>query len=188
MKKKIALLMAMVMLFAVTTAGTLAWLMDGTAKVENVFTIGELEITLDEDVDPDFHIVPGTSETKDPEVTVLADSEECWLFVKVETTGSIELVTYSIASGWTELTSAATTGAKVYYRSVSKSDADQPFDILADNTVSYADTLDKATLDAAVAPTMSFTAYAIQKANGNNSTFDVAAAWELAKTAPVTNP
>ena len=46
MKKKIALLMAMVMLFGMTVAGTLAWLQAETDPVVNTFTVGNINITL----------------------------------------------------------------------------------------------------------------------------------------------
>ena len=85
MKKKIALLMAMVMLFAVTTAGTLAWLKDDTDPVVNTFTVGDINIELkehnynpetkqltDEEVtsESDYKIIPGTDLPKDPFVRV----------------------------------------------------------------------------------------------------------------------
>ncbi|MBQ5326849.1 MAG: hypothetical protein J6K80_06565, partial [Oscillospiraceae bacterium] len=98
MKKKIALLMAMVMLFGMTVAGTLAWLQAETDPVVNTFTVGNINITLDEadvdDTDEDgdvterdkaneYKMIPGQTYTKDPIVTVKADSEDCYLFVKV---------------------------------------------------------------------------------------------------------
>lgn len=48
MKKKIAMLMATVMLFGVTMGATIAWLTSTTGTVTNTFTVGNIEITLDE--------------------------------------------------------------------------------------------------------------------------------------------
>ena len=47
-KKTIALLMVVVMLFGVTVGGTIAWLTASTSKVENTFTVGNINIQLDE--------------------------------------------------------------------------------------------------------------------------------------------
>lgn len=96
-----------------------------------------------------------------------ADSEACWLFVKVEETNWPELkdgetrkVNYAIADGWIEL--AGETG--VYYREVSASAADQTFSVLLNDQVTVSETLTKAEINAITAdPTLSFTAYAVQK-------------------------
>ena len=59
MKKKIALLMAAVMLFGMAAGATIAYLTSTPTKVENTFTVGELEIKLDE-VQVDPYGVPST--------------------------------------------------------------------------------------------------------------------------------
>ena len=53
MKKKIALMVtSLVLVVAMAVGGTLAYLTSETQEVKNTFTIGEIEITLDEtDVD-----------------------------------------------------------------------------------------------------------------------------------------
>lgn len=67
-------------------------------SVTNTFTVGNVKITLDEaKVDTkgevinaprvqtnDYHIYPGGVYDKDPTVHVAANSENCWVFVKVE--------------------------------------------------------------------------------------------------------
>ena len=111
MKKKIALLMACVMAFGVAVGGTLAWLTDKTQDVKNVFTPSDINITLGETT-KDYQMIPGHSIAKDPKVSVLANSEACWLFVKVtENLGAwdetkandkfTDYLSYTIASGWT---------------------------------------------------------------------------------------
>ena len=105
-------------------------------------------------------MVPGNTIAKDPTVTVKANSEACWLFVKV--TGSTNLkdfITYAIAEGWTELE------AGVYYREVPASTADQTFSVLAGNAVTVKSNVTKTKLETAKtdAPTLTFKAYAIQK-------------------------
>lgn len=103
MKKKIALLMAAVMLFGVTVGSTIAWLTDQTENVVNTFTVGDVIIDIDEvDYDKDdnsednvsfssqirdqaneYHLIPGKTYPKDPMVHVKAGSEACFLFVEV---------------------------------------------------------------------------------------------------------
>ena len=99
MKKTKAILMALcaVLLVAASVMGTLAYL-TSTDTVTNTFTVGKVEITLDEaDVNADgtpvqgadrvdaneYHLLPGHTYAKDPIVHVDADSEDCYLFVKV---------------------------------------------------------------------------------------------------------
>lgn len=105
MKKSKVLVMTLcaVLLVATTVLGTMAYL-TSEASVVNTFTVGKVEITLDEkDVDNDnntadnvtvngvvrdkantYHLIPGKTYTKDPTIHVDADSEDCYLFVKVE--------------------------------------------------------------------------------------------------------
>lgn len=93
-KKTIAILMAVAVLVGATVGGTLAWLTAQTNSVENTFTVGNIDITLTEtDVveddqnnnnnKNDYHFVPGDILAKDPKVTVTANSEACYLFIKV---------------------------------------------------------------------------------------------------------
>lgn len=93
-KKTIAILMAVAVLVGAAAGGTLAWLTAQTDSVENTFTVGNINITLTEtDVvegdtnrnnnKNDYHFVPGDVLAKDPKVTVTADSEACYLFIKV---------------------------------------------------------------------------------------------------------
>ena len=100
-KKIVALALAAVMLVSATVAVTVAYL-QSTDSVTNTFTVGSVEILLDEwDVDDDenkgditpntnpardkanaYKLYPGKSYDKDPTVTVKG-TEDAWLFVKV---------------------------------------------------------------------------------------------------------
>lgn len=160
--------LALTLLIGCSLGGTIAWLMDKTETVTNTFTVGDINIDLTETT-TEYKIVPGVDIEKDPKVTVKADSEACWLFVKVEETywpanteadGTTRKVSYAIADGWIEL--AGETG--VYYREVSASAADQTFSVLLNDQVTVSETLTKAEINAITAdPTLSFTAYAVQK-------------------------
>lgn len=108
------LILAICAVFAMTTTvfGTIAYL-TGTDTVTNTFTVGKVEIDLDEtkvtpEGDPtyedgnvddegnpvpdrtdegnDYHLIPGKEYTKDPTVTVKADSEEAYVRMMVTLT------------------------------------------------------------------------------------------------------
>ncbi len=98
MKKTLTVLLALVLVIAMSVAGTMAYL-TSTDTVTNTFTVGKVQITLDEakvdeygDLDASaarvkantYKLIPGHSYTKDPTIHVAADSEDCYLFVKVE--------------------------------------------------------------------------------------------------------
>lgn len=146
MKKFKALLVVAcaLLLVAASVFGTMAYL-TSTDTVTNTFTIGKVEIKLDEaKVDLNgtavipaervknnsYKLMPGHSYTKDPTVHVDAASEDSWIFVKVENgIAAFEAATSSeeggykkiadqiVAKGWTALDGV--TG--VYYKSYDKS-------------------------------------------------------------------
>lgn len=158
-KKTLALVLALTLLVAGIVGGTLAWLTDQTDEVKNTFTVGDINIGLAETT-TDYKMVPGNTIAKDPTVTVKANSEACWLFVKVtESTDLKDFITYAIAEGWTELE------AGVYYREVPASAADQTFSVLAGDAVTVKSDVTRTMLETAKtdAPTLTFKAYAIQK-------------------------
>lgn len=174
-KKNLALVICLVLVTAlVSVGGTIAWLTDSTEKVENTFTVGNIDIELDESDDLDLKMVPGTVITKDPYVTVKGGSEACWVFVKVEEHNNLDyFITYTIDSTWTQLED----GSDVYYKQVAAADADQVIKVLTNDKVSVNDKVSKddmnelETLSEDKYPKLSFTAYAIQQAK-----FDTAAA------------
>ena len=158
-KKTLALVLALTLLVAGVVGGTLAWLTDQTAEVKNTFTVGDINIGLTETT-TDYKMVPGNTIAKDPTVTVKANSEACWLFVKVTESANLDdFITYAIATGWTELE------AGVYYREVPASADDQTFSVLAGDAVTVKSDVTRAMLETAKtdAPTLTFKAYAIQK-------------------------
>ena len=102
MKKKIAAISLCIALLAVAViGGTIAYFTDTTETVTNTFVVGDIKITLDEqkvktDGTPDgdsrvksntYVMVPGRTYTKDPTVTVKANSEACYVRIKVQVTG-----------------------------------------------------------------------------------------------------
>lgn len=171
MKGKIIVVIAAVALVIACSIGsTLAWLTDETPPVVNTFTAGDINITLTESEGLDLKMVPGKTLTKDPVVTVKSGSEACWLFVKIEKSSNFDsFMEYAIADGWTPLDGYD----GVYYRQVEASATDQTFVVIKDDRVTVKDSVTKEDLTGSgfTQPTLTFTAYAVQKFN-----FDTAAA------------
>lgn len=172
--KAFAAVLALALVLGCALGGTVAWLVANSDTVTNTFTYGDINIALTETkpVSREAKIIPGMDIEKDPKVTVKANSEACWLFVKVAETGTFVVgkVTYSIADGWTALPGQP----GVYYREVGAVTADTGFSILKDNVVKVSDTLTKEDIkDIPTGPTLTFTAYAVQK----DGIADAATAW-----------
>ena len=105
-KKALVLFLCAVLLVAGSVMGTLAYLTSQDTVV-NTFTVGNVQIKLDEaEVNADgtyktnhdsrvdgnkYHLLPGHTYIKDPTVTVLANSEECYVRMKVKVTNLINL-------------------------------------------------------------------------------------------------
>lgn len=159
--------------------GTAAWLAAKSEPIASTFTFGDINITLTE-TDPQEQpakIIPGVDIPKDLKVTVQADSVDCWLFVKVEQTGTFvpDKVTYSIADDWTE-GNGSQIPDNVYYREVNGATADSVFSVLKGDKITVSETLTKADIQNITdEPTLTFTAYAVQK-EGINTAAD---AWSV---------
>lgn len=139
MKKKtkaLMLVLCAVLLVTASVLGTMAYL-TSTDKVVNTFTVGKVAITLDEaKVNADgtpvtgaarvkanaYHLLPGHGYTKDPTVHVQANSEDSFIFVKVENgianyEDSPTIAEQIIHRGWTPLDGVE----NVYYKTYTKS-------------------------------------------------------------------
>ena len=178
-------LLALVLVVGCAVGGTIAWLTATTEPVVNTFTYGKIKIELTETTGNAYKIIPGVNISKDPKVTVKADSEACWLFVKVAEEGTFvaDKVTYSIAEGWKVLD--ATNHPGVYYREVDAVTADTNFNVLAGDTtypngvVTVSENLTKKDIKGLTEtrPQLTFTAYAVQK-DGIDTAAD---AWDKVK-------
>ena len=105
MKKTIAIVALVVLVAVASVLGTLAYL-TSTDTVKNTFTVGKVNITLDEaEVDMngvavtpakrvkknEYKLMPGHTYTKDPMVTVLAGSEPSYIKMTVTFSKANEL-------------------------------------------------------------------------------------------------
>lgn len=176
MKKKVLSIVAVVLVLCCAIGGTLAWLTAKTDPVVNTFTVGDINIDLTESKNLNLKMVPGNTISKDPKVTVKANSEACWLFVKVEKSSNFDsFMTYEMANGWTQ-GDGTKIRANVFYREVAATTAATDFSVLKGDSVSVMNTVTKADLNAltqSTFPTLTFTAYAVQKDN----VADAATAW-----------
>lgn len=200
-RKILVSLAALALVAAISIGGTLAYL-TSKATVTNTFTVGSVNITLDEAEvttagvpvtgadrrdNNSYKLMPGHEYTKDPTVHIAADSEDSYIFVKVENglekfessnTGYDKIAKQITDNGWTALTGVA----GVYYKEYATQNTvkDEPvfgnFKI-ADNAQSIAGWGDAAKAKIIV------TAYAIQK-DGMN---DAADAWSKLTTQLGTN-
>lgn len=181
-KKVFVTVLCAAALVVASVLGTMAFL-TSTDEVTNTFTVGNVAITLDEAPVNDagvvqtgdrvkensYKLIPGHEYTKDPTVHVAANSENSWIFVKVEDAitdvEDVDTIATQIANnGWTAL--AGATG--VYYKEyTSSTDAT---DLVVFENFKVKDNADVSTY---TGKTIKVTAYAIQKDG-----FDTAAkAW-----------
>ena len=105
MKKKLMTVLALVLVIAMSVAGTYAYLTSADTVV-NTFTVGDVKIKLDEaKANPDgslvqgaarvdansYKLLPGHTYNKDPMVTVLSGSESSYIKMTVTFTKAAEL-------------------------------------------------------------------------------------------------
>lgn len=196
MKKKLMTVLALVLVIAMSVAGTYAYL-TSQASVKNTFTVGKVAITLDEaktnvdgkkvdangnilaeggtdyripnDADEtngnSYKLMPGHEYSKDPTVHVVAGSEACYVFVKVEdgltnietATEADPSIAMQIASnGWNHLESVD----NVYYKSVDAATAATGTSLVVFNGFKLTDDANTTGYETA---NITITAYAVQQ-------------------------
>ena len=181
-KKSLALVLALAMIVVCVVGGTLAWLTAKTPDVKNTFTTSDVDITLTETT-TNYQMIPGYTIAKDPKVTVLAGSEKCYLFVKVEKSANFDsFMTYEMATGWKQLKDASNNDVPgVFYREVDTDQMGTPISVLKNDQVTVRGDVTKSMLNGLTAdtyPTLTFTAYACQFMKNNTENFTPAQAWE----------
>ena len=175
--KTLVLALVLMLVIGATIGGTLAWLTDTSDQVVNTFTDSDIDIELSEDTGNTYKMVPGYDISKDPEVTVKAGSEKCYLFVKLEKANNFDsFLTYDIADGWTPLDGVD----NVYYRVVDATTTDTSFSVLKGDKVTVLGSVTKTMMDGlpeANYPKLTVTAYASQYQKNAENAFTVNQAW-----------
>lgn len=210
-RRALLTLSLVLVMMMVAVGGTIAWLTDNTENVVNTFTTSDVDIWMTEtvggavkntDIDgsitnPNFQIIPGGTEIKNPAVVVEDGSEASWVFVQVTEDGGevtvdgkitkfSDFITWEIdSSKWQPV--PGTEG--VYYHTFDeKLAADLTLNVLADTEVVYPQTVTKAMLNALEEageeqkPTLTFKAWIIQKdnlADGDTPVNSAAGAWAI---------
>ncbi len=186
--KALALAICAVLLVITTVFVTVAYL-TSSDTVTNTFTVGKVAITLDEtDVDLNgtkdgdtrvkantYKLMPGHTYTKDPIVHIDANSEDCWVFVKVvNEIAAIEDNTKTVEAQMTENGWTAVDGATNVYAYKEIANANDNINVFANFKINGS--INGTTLATYENKTIVVTAYAVQ-ADG----FDTAAAaWTAA--------
>lgn len=140
-KRVLVLALALVLLLGCGIGGTIAWLTANSGTVTNTFTVGDIDIKLEEhpfkansttELDTTatpvtaidtYKVVPGGSQPKDPFVTVEKESEKCYVYVCIENQlviGDDVVGTIDVTSDWTAI---RTNDNKTLYRYNSVVDA-----------------------------------------------------------------
>lgn len=174
--KKRSTLVTILIIFVVGALGvgaTCAMLFSRSNSVENTFTYGDIKLELTESTGRTYLISPGVTYKKDPRVTVFSDSEECYLFCKVNTTNDFDsYMEWAIADGWTSLNGYS----GIWWRKVESKPYDHVFPILKEDKVTVKDMVTKQQLAALDHyPKLTFYAYAIQ----THTIQDAVAAWQF---------
>lgn len=180
MKKKVLSIVAVVLVLCCAIGGTLAWLTAKSDVVKNTFTPSNIKIELKETTGAQYKMVPGYTIEKDPAAKVLAGSEECWLFVKIEKSGNFDqYLTYEPANGWEPVAEET----NVYARKVTTPEIGTAYSVLLNDQVTVKDGVDETMMNSLTAetyPTLTITAYASQLHSSNNTDFTAKQAWDNA--------
>lgn len=121
-KRMITAVTAGVLALGLFVAGTVAYLTRVTDPVTNTFTVGNIEIELEEpeyeEPDGGTKLYPGVEVSKDPTVTIKANSEKSYIYLLLDNqlnfqVGGVDVITLDIHADWTAI---ATSGTKTLYR------------------------------------------------------------------------
>ena len=189
-KKGLALVLALALMVVGAVGGTLAWLTAKSDTVTNTFTTSNITVKLEEKEGAavtggkEFKMIPGYTIRKDPTVTVLANSEDCFLFVKLDKSTNFDtFLSYTMAADWNELEG---TNGTVYYRTVEGDQIGTPYSVLKDNQVTVNGNVTKEQMNdmdegKIAKPTLTITAYASQLYKSAGVKFKPAEAWANVK-------
>lgn len=185
--KSIIITASLVIVLAIVIGTTYAWLSSKTTLLSNTFTYGDINISIiesdtnDEDGDSStnsYVIMPGANITKDTKVIVESGSEDCYLFIKINKANDFDkYMTYSVEDKWIKLDGYE----DVFYIEVDKKIEDQTFKVLKDDVIKVNSELTYADInDIEIYPTMTISAYAVQRNENMDAIDSPIKAWLLA--------
>lgn len=176
-RKALMLILCAALLVSATVMGTLAYLTDESDEVTNTFTVGKIDITLTETKGDSFKIVPGATNEKDPTVTVVKGSEECYVYALI--TNNLVLDGKTVATvdvDTTKWDSMGKSGNKTLYRykgTVNAANEDVKLPVFT--TVTYSSEITESNIDDLDEKTIVIKAYAHQSAETTEAVADAAA-------------
>jgi len=184
-KKLVIAVVALSLALACVVGGTLAFLVAQSDVVTNTFSYGDITLKLWEneksnETGKSFDdVIPGTTVDKDPYVTVVGESEACYVYVLVDNQLG-NAVAYTVESTWEKVSVDEfenTTKALYRYKTkVEKTSQDQ--DLLVFNDMTFDRNLDKTALDGLADKKVILKAYAHQALHADGTIADAAAiAW-----------
>lgn len=138
-RKRVVVSAAVILALILAAApATYSYLTASSGRIVNTFAGGAISLTLDEaKVDGNgqatsdarvtentYKVMPGVTLDKDPTVTVLAGSEECYVFLYVDDPLAEEYFAIDYSSDWTAIASAGTSTLYVYKSTIDASEED----------------------------------------------------------------
>ncbi|MCD8115842.1 MAG: hypothetical protein LUE21_01800 [Oscillospiraceae bacterium] len=183
--KLICVGMMLVVIFS-SVSSSLAWLSAASEPVVNYFSGGAIAIKLDEaPVDASgketsgdrvqenhYKYLAGATLDKDPTVTVLANSEECYVYVCVDNELPSDLFTINVnTSAWVKVSESGTCTIYRYNAVVESSTSDQKLTPVF-TTVSISSSLTAEDIESLGTKTLTVTSFAIQTASLETDTAD----------------
>jgi len=180
--------LSVTLILMVGAVGTYSYFTD-TDEAVNTFTVGDVDITLEETTGNKYKMIPGITLEKDPVVTVKGGSVDCLVFIEVidgavtfneKTYHARDFLAYSVGSQWKLLEN------NVYYMTVDKKNENQTLPaVLEGNKVVVKDTVTEEMMNDLITagknPELTFRAYAIQAKKGGTEAepqlFKPAEAW-----------
>jgi predicted ribosomally synthesized peptide with SipW-like signal peptide len=195
-KKTFVMILALVLVLGLAVGGTIAYLTATSSEVKNTFTVGKIEIKLEEHSDgtstgdvvtsrENIKVLPGSTVAKDPFVTVLSGSEKCYVYAKVvnslavtRNSAATNVATLTLGTGWTPVATKTADGVvTTLYKYGTEVDAATADQVLAAvfTQVKIADDVTSEELPSLQNKTIVIQAYAHQSDNVTATVMDAAA-------------
>lgn len=179
MKKKLMTVLALVLVIAMSVAGTYAYLTHITDPITNTFTVGDIgDLTLTETTGTTYNVIPGVDLDKNPTVAYASDANNdvaVYVFVKVtapdwtvaednktytkSTVSADPALSFTIDDSWTYLTKDG--NDYIYYAAVDAA-TDFSASVISGDSIAVSADITDGEIES-LTGTLTFAAYAIQQ-------------------------